>query len=189
MITVPDTYKIWLYGSKRINVESEPVWAEDYDQLPELYEYMRKCMRLFNGMGIAAPQVGVFKQYCLVERLDGTVIEMVNPEITRMYGKEIEGFEACLSLPPGGNGCLVPRQEFISVEYGTRNTRTPTYGVFGGRDSIVAQHEIDHLTGTFFIDRASRVAKQKVLEAFENYRKVKFNYAENNSRSLSPAFA
>ena len=50
MIEVPNTYKIWLYGSARINVESDPVWPEEFEQLPELYKYMLTVMKMFNGI-------------------------------------------------------------------------------------------------------------------------------------------
>jgi len=161
------------------------VTPDDYDQLPALFKYMWTCMKVFNGVGIAAPQVGVFKQYCLIERMDGTVMELVNPDITRMYGREIEDFEACLSLPPGGNGCLVPRQEYIKVQYATRHSRYSQSVTLSGRDARVAQHEIDHMTGTFFIDRASKVGRRNVLDAFENYKKARNQRAEDHSRPLS----
>lgn len=183
MFEIPDKPKIVLYGPRVAHVESDPVWPEEYYLLPKLRSYMLGVMRIFNGVGLAAPQVGIFKQYAVFELVGGKAVDIVNPEITRMYGKEIVGFEACLSIPPGGNGCLVARQESIRVNY--RTTDDPYHeksGDFYGRDAVVAQHEIDHMTGTFFIDRTSIAERRRVLEEYHKYRKEKFPHAEVNPR-------
>lgn len=154
-----------IYGPDLINVESEPVMESDLDWLPKLKEYMVSTMRRCNGVGLAAPQLGVFKRYVVIELKNGAVIDLINPDITKMYGREIDGLEGCLSLPPGGNECPVPRMECVDVEaegtaYGRKRWE------FRRDDARVVQHELDHLTGTFFIDRVSDKRRRQVLERF-----------------------
>jgi peptide deformylase len=171
MIVVPTSGKINLYGPAMVNVVSSRVEGDDYKQLPALRDYMLKIMRRYGGIGIAAPQVGVFKQFIVFEQLNGMVMDMVNPEITRMYGKEISGVEGCLSIPPSGNGCRVPRQQYVSVEY--ESAVLPGFAqeiVLSEQDAVVVQHEIDHLTGTFFVDRVGSSTKRKALEEFSKWK-------------------
>lgn len=182
---VSDRLRLWFYGPEMINVESEPVWREDYDDLPFLCNQMIQILEQNRAVGIAAPQVGVFKQVIIVQLEDESRLNLVNPEITRMYGKEIEGFEACLSLPPGGNECLVPRLEYIDIEAASveyPDVKRPYK--FQRTSARVVQHELDHLTGTFFIDRVSEKRKRPVIEKFEIWKRSRGD--KNATRSRTP---
>lgn len=171
MIVVPNDGNIWLYGPALDDVESELVFEEDYDQLPELRKYMLEMMRKTKAIGLAAPQVGVFKRFILVEMADGGVMDMINPDIVSMTGKEIMGVEGCLSVPPAGNDCAVPRMQRIIVECSTSHSPKQIGNVvLGNRDAVITQHEIDHLTGTFFFDRVSTAVKRNVLDRFNHWK-------------------
>jgi peptide deformylase len=188
MIVVPTDRKIMLYGPEMINVECEYIDQEDAASLPALREYMVSLLREWTAIGLSAPQVGVFKNYFIFEMQGGSIIDMVNPEITGMRGREVVGVEACLSVPPRHNDCPVARQEHVTVEYGTslephlRRKLDLSY-----RDAVVAQHEADHLTGTFFFDRVDQGKRRKVLDLFHQW-KVEHNVNEKiNSRSFATA--
>ena len=171
MFEIPDREKLLIYGERMIHIESEPVTPEEFDLLPELREYMRFIMERHNGCGLAAPQVGIFKNFVILQSHEGELLDMVNSDILQMWGHEKEGFEACLSLPPVGNGCPVARLQHIKVEYSTADhPTTKQVRQFSNMDSIVAQHELDHLTGTFFIDRASDARRKDVLKLFEKWK-------------------
>lgn len=169
-MTFEETYRVLTYGPSMIHVESEPVLPEDYADLPRLRRYMVEVMRRFEGVGLAAPQIGVFKSFIVFEDQDGTTVDMVNPYIARMYGKELEEEEGCLSLPPSGNVCLVPRMECVEVEAGTSRypERRAVYKL-RSMSARVVQHEIDHLDGTFFIDRVSEKRRRLVMEQFKEW--------------------
>lgn len=190
MIVVPNDRKILLYGPAMINVECDYISREDAAGLPALKEYMVSLMRQWSAIGLSAPQVGVFKQFFVFEMQGGSIMEMVNPEITLMRGKEVLGMEACLSLPPSHNECLVPRMEHITVEYGTsiephlRRSVDLSY-----RDAVVAQHEKDHLTGNFFFDRVPTANKRKVLDLFNNWKLENNVNGKDNSRSFATTCA
>lgn len=186
MIVIPNGGEIFLYGERLVNVESAYVDTSSYSQLPGLRGYMLEMMWKNNGIGIAAPQVGVFEQVLVFDRKDGTTFDMVNPDITRMYGKEIVGFEACLSGPPFGNGCEVPRMEIVEVDYQSIDDPETVRSItLSGQDAVVAQHEIDHLNGTFFFDRVSATARRKVLEQFAKWQKENQRNAKEHPRLLT----
>ena len=166
-------FRLLIYGPQMCNVESSPVMPEEYESLIKLREYMLAVMRRGDGVGLAAPQIGVFRQFFLMQ-YRGAVIDLVNPRITRMYGKENEGEEGCLSLPPPGNGCLVPRMESVDVEASTsKRPDVLKRFTFHSLPARIFQHELDHLTGTFFVDRVSEKKRRIVLEQFEHWKETR----------------
>lgn len=177
-------FRLLIYGPQLNNFISKPVEESEFHAIPQLFEYMVEVMRRANGCGLAAPQIGCFKNFVLVELIQGSVVGLVNPEIIRSYGKEIQGREACLSFPPEGNDCMVPRLENVDVETslaGSPDLRRKF--TFRGQVARIVQHELDHLTGTFFIDRASQGERQRALEKFKNWkemRKSKIRRSEEN---------
>lgn len=191
MIVVPTDRKILLYGPAMVNVECEYVTREDEAALPQLREYMVSLMREWSAIGLSAPQVGVFKQFFVFEQQSGAVIDMVNPDIVTMRGKEVIGMEACLSVPPSHNQCRVARMEHITVKYGTSlEPRLARHIDLSYRDAAAAQHECDHLTGNFFFDRVSNGEKHKALESFHQWkRENNIDEKKVNSRSFATACA
>ena len=170
MFEIPDHERLLIYGPRMINIQAEPVTYDEYDLLPVLREYLLFIMQRHNGVGIAAPQVGIFKNFVLMETPTGEIVDMVNPDVLQMYGHEREGFEACLSLPPVGNGCPVARLHNLKVEYATsEHPSIREVHDLSGMEAIVAQHELDHLTGTFFIDRAKEGRRKEVLKSFRQW--------------------
>lgn len=158
------------YGPEMIHHESDPVEDADLSWLPKLKEAMVAMMRKSDGVGLAAPQLGVFKNYIVVELRNGNVIDLINPEVTRLYGKEIDGLEGCLSIPPFDNECQVPRMEHIDIECFGTDYRKKSW-TFRRDDARIVQHELDHLTGTFFIDRVSEKRRLEVLQRFSIWKR------------------
>lgn len=187
MIAVPKDRRIWLYPDLD-NIESDLVATEDLIYLPELKDYMVSMMFERDAVGLSAPQVGIFKQFFVMRSTSGEVVEMINPEIVRMTGKELLGEEACLSVPPGGNRCLVPRMQKVVCEYW--RIGSPKFMLtasWENQDAVVIQQEIDHLTGTFFFDRVGNAVRQKVLEEFNRWKEVQINARTKPSSSQSVA--
>lgn len=111
-----------------------------------------------NGVGLAAPQIGISKRAIVVEIEEGDLMEMINPELVEMEGQE-EGWEGCLSVP-GVEG-TVPRATKVKVRYLTRQGEEK---ILCADDFLarVIQHEVDHLEGVLFIDRATQINKNSV---------------------------
>lgn len=121
------------------------------ERLVQLLDDMKETMYKAEGVGLAAPQVGILRRVCVVDVGDG-IIELVNPVIESQEGVQ-EGSEGCLSLP--GKSAVVRRPMKVSVRAQDRNGNTFT--VTGeGLKARAFCHEIDHLNGILYVDKAIR---------------------------------
>jgi len=167
-------FRLLTFGPEINNVLAKPVEENEWEQIPLLFDYMLQVMRKADALGLAAPQIGCFKQFVLIQRNHGIVTGLVNPEIIRLYGREIEGVEACEGLPPSGNGCMVPRLEIVDVEAALAETPyLRRKFTFRGIVARTVQHEIDHLMGTFFVDRVSEPRRKSVLQKFNSWKEMR----------------
>ena len=141
----------------------------DFDsRLHVLLDDMRETLYDANGLGLAAPQVGVLRRAVLVVDLsietedpDEHVLELINPEIIAKSGTQT-GSEGCLSVP--GLFGIVSRPEFIKVKAQDRNGMA--FEIFLKDISArAAAHEIDHLNGVIFTSVAERFLSEEELEA------------------------
>ncbi|MDK2799887.1 MAG: peptide deformylase [Clostridiales bacterium] len=116
-----------------------------------LLDDMAETMRNANGVGLAAPQVGILKRVVVIDVGEG-IIELINPEIVHIEGKQME-VEGCLSVP--GKLGEVERPAKVIVKALNRNgeeIRVEGTGLL----ARALCHEIDHLNGELFIDKAIR---------------------------------
>ena len=119
----------------------------------QLLDDMVETMRAANGVGLAAPQVGVLRRVVVVEVEEGKVIELINPKIIA-YSGEQTGVEGCLSVP--GRSGTVTRPMHVTVR--AMNRRGETFDVTGS--GLLAKafcHELDHLDGKLYIDIATEI--------------------------------
>jgi len=114
-----------------------------------LIDDMMRIMKLANGVGLAAPQVGIGQRILVMAPNGMRPVGLINPVIVKAEGEMI-GEEGCLSIP--GLYGDVKRNAYVEVEALDRKGRTYTYK-FEGLAARVAQHEIDHLDGVLFIDK------------------------------------
>jgi peptide deformylase len=143
-------------GDARLLRQAEPVTEFGTPELMELLADMRDTMAAYDGVGLAAPQIGVNlrvvifgaeanPRYPDAEAVPDTVL--INPFITPFGGDLVEDWEGCLSLP--GLRGLVPRHNAIRYrgadEHGNQIDRTVT-----GFHARVVQHECDHLDGILY---------------------------------------
>lgn len=130
------------------------------DRLANLLTDMADTMYEQNGVGLAAPQVGIIRRACVVDVGEG-LYEFINPVITYKSADLIEEDEGCLSFP--GQWGKVKRPQKIKVEYFDR---------FGKKQELEAEnlfaraicHETDHLNGTVFKDIATRMLTQEEID-------------------------
>lgn len=113
---------------------------------------MQRIMASHRGVGIAAPQVGIGKRFCIVYTPWDSTQVFVNPRITAFSDDMVEAEEGCLSIP--GLLGMVSRHVAVVVRYqdlkGQEQMKT-----LEGLSAVVAQHEIDHLDGILFTDRVA----------------------------------
>ena len=116
-----------------------------------LLDDMVETMRAADGCGLAAPQVGILRRIVVVEVEPGVVYELINPKIIAFSGEQ-DGPEGCLSLP--GQWGMVKRPMNVTVR--AMNRHGETVEITGSE--MLARcfcHELDHLDGTLYIDKAS----------------------------------
>ena len=124
-----------------------------------LLDDMIETMRDANGVGLAGPQVGIMRRIAVVEVEEGEVFELINPKIIATAGEQ-EGAEGCLSVP--GRYGLVTRPRHVTVRATNR---------FGEEYEVTAHdflarafcHEIDHLDGTLYIDKVTRMLSEEEI--------------------------
>ena len=118
---------------------------------------MAETMYAADGVGLAAPQVGVSKRVVVIDVGEG-LYELINPEIVKREGKVL-GSECCLSASDYEGE--VERSEYVDCEF-TDNTGQRMLLSASGLLAICIQHELDHLDGILFIDKAKTISpKQK----------------------------
>lgn len=140
-------------------------------ELQQLIEDMIDTLHEDSGAGLAAPQVNVSKQVILVEfgseedeEIPPKLYVTINPKITRFSQQMVTGAEGCLSIP--GLMGEVDRSEEVVVEGQDRNGEPLKMNLQGWAARII-QHEIDHINGILYTDRA-----MEVWEADEEYNPV-----------------
>jgi peptide deformylase len=147
--------KILQYGDKTLKKVSEKV--DNIDQsILSLIEDMKDTMYKEYGIGLAAPQIGVLKRVILIDIGEGDEpIILINPEIINKVGKEVS-VEGCLSYP-GFEGELI-RPKKVTVTGLNLKGETVTYTAEGLLGKAFC-HEIDHLDGIMYVDRAKTIYK------------------------------
>jgi peptide deformylase len=120
----------------------------------QLAQEMLQTMYSADGIGLAAPQVGVNKQIividCEPDNPENQPVVLINPVIKRFGRNVCDVQEGCLSVP--GVYMDVTRPEEIEVAYKDENGRPQTLKAQGLLSRVI-QHEIDHLNGVMFVDR------------------------------------
>ncbi|MCG0274673.1 MAG: peptide deformylase [Thermosediminibacteraceae bacterium] len=146
--------KIRKLGDEVLRKKSKKVTIFD-EKLKQLLEDMAETMRWANGVGLAAPQVGILKRVVVID-VGGGLIELVNPEIVAKEG-EVLDIEGCLSIPGVTGEVARPKKVKVRAQ-----NREGEFFEIEGEDLLARAlcHEIDHLDGILFIDKAERIFEE-----------------------------
>ena len=157
---------IYLYGSEVLRRENVDVDLTDKEGIAKLLEDMRDTLKLADGCGLAAPQVGVNKRLVIVDgreltesydNMEDFVRVMINPEVLEESEETCEYSEGCLSVP--GIYAEVIRPSKIKVEYYNENLEK-VVEEFEGFACRMVQHELSHLEGNLFVDNVSPIRRK-----------------------------
>ena len=148
--------KILKDGDTALRLKSRPV-SDINKRILTLLDDMTETMRHADGVGLAAPQIGVLRRVVVIECEPGNVLELINPVIVEKSGSQHE-LEGCLSVP--GKSGVTKRPMTVTVRALDRNGNefTVTGSVLKARAFC---HEIDHLDGTLFVDNALELYRDK----------------------------
>lgn len=163
---VKDNAKSLHSPSKPVEI---PVSKDDQNLILEMYQYLLLTQdekyreanpKVREGVGLAAPQVGVNKQMCVVAYQEGeTVVKhlMINPHIVVSSIRKcyLQSGEGCLSVDKDHPGYII-RDYRIEVDYIDGETLEKKHVKAMGFEAIVMQHEIDHLKGILFYDHIDK---------------------------------
>ena len=149
-------------GDPILNQRAKEV-REMTPNLRALIEDMVETMRHANGVGLAAPQVGVLKRLVVIECEEGELHVLINPEIVERDGEQT-GYEGCLSVP--GKTGIVTRPNHVKVKALDENMEPVT--VEG--EELLARalcHELDHLDGHLYTELAEELYTNEELEEMQ----------------------
>ena len=147
-------------GDETLYKKSRPV-TDFNDRLHTLLDDMRQTLEEANGVGLAAPQVGVLRRAVLVDNGE-EVLELINPEILETRGEQT-GPEGCLSVP--GKYGMVTRPDFVRVR---AQDRFGVWHEYAGTE-LTARcfcHEIEHLDGHLYTEHITRFMTEEELEDY-----------------------
>ena len=144
--------EIFKFGDDILRKKCREVTAFD-EKLWQLLDDMAETLQSQDGVGLAAPQIGILRRAVIIDVRDGNgVIELINPVIVEAIGIQV-GNEGCLSAP--GEWCEVERPQNVKVKALDRTGKEIEVEGNGLLARAIC-HELDHLDGVLFIDRVKQ---------------------------------
>lgn len=164
---------IYLYGQPVLRKVAKDI-TKDYPNLKEFVDNMFETMYNADGIGLAAPQVGLDIRLFVIDleplaeddpKYSGFKKVFINPRIVEESGEPVKMEEGCLSIP--GINEMVERKEKIRIQYFDENfvSHDEVYEAFFAR---CIQHEYDHIEGKLFVDHISGIRKQLIKGKLTN---------------------
>jgi peptide deformylase len=164
---------IYLYGSDVLRKENKDADLQDKEGIAKLIADMRETLKVADGCGLAAPQVGVNLRVVIVDGRELTDTYdylhdfervMINPVVIEESEETCEFSEGCLSVP--GIYAEVRRPSKIKVEYYNENLEkvVEEFDRFACR---MVQHELSHLDGNLFVDNVSPIRRKMIARKLQ----------------------
>ena len=164
-------YRIRIYGDPILRKKAKKLEVFD-ENLNDILEEMIETMYLGDGVGLAAPQVGLSLRIFVMDWGEGP-LKVVNPEILEFSEEKVVDEEGCLSLPDIFED--VERSKWVKVRFQDEKGNIHER-IFEDYPARIFQHEYDHLEGILFIDRISAARrarlKSKLLELMRKSRQT-----------------
>lgn len=169
---------VYLYGHPVLRAENAPL-SPSHPNLKELIDNMFQTMYNSEGVGLAAPQIGLNIQLVVIDadpvadqfaECRGRKMVLINPEVEVLDGAPVSRAEGCLSIP--GISENVSRTEHIRLTWLDEDFKPHSEEISGFLARIV-QHECDHLDGTVFTDHVSGIRRQLIRAKLTNIAKGK----------------
>lgn len=170
---------IYLYGADVLRAKAVPADPKDKEGIAALIQDLKDTLKVADGCGLAAPQIGVSKRVVIVdgdvvsdtyEYLKGFRRTLINPEIIEESEEKTTYSEGCLSIP--GIYCDIVRPKKMTVKYLDEDLKevTEEFDNFACR---MIQHEMSHLDGDLFTDHAAPIRRKMIAGKLQNISKGK----------------
>lgn len=178
MIKECEIFKLKLYSAGCLTTPSCKVINFDKSKYALILKNMLEILNNYNGLGLAAPQVGINEQFFIMrsptdlDPITGKplVINLFNPEIIDKHENEQSfSYEGCLSLP-GMEEVEIPRIESLTLKYLNENFEECQM-YFKGLPAYIVQHELDHLMGKLIMDYLPKLTRKMFIEKMYKRRK------------------
>ncbi|MBL8911612.1 MAG: peptide deformylase [Archangium sp.] len=177
-------HEILVWPHPVLKQKAQPVAKVD-DEIRTLIKDMFESMYAADGVGLAAPQIGVLKNVIVLDTTprqpESKPVAMVNPEILTLEGKCLYK-EGCLSVP--GEAEDVERAAVITARYLDENGDEQTITA-DGLLAIAIQHECDHLKGVMFVDHISSMKRELIRKRMKKLVAYEKQHAEPSSKKSS----
>lgn len=170
---------IYLYGSEVLRRKAEDLDLGDRDGIAALVQDLKDTLKVAEGCGLAAPQIGVSRRAVIVDGTEMTDVypylkgfkrTLINPVVVSESSEKCTYQEGCLSIP--GIYADVVRPAAITVTYYDEDLKqvTETFDKFAAR---MVQHELSHLDGNMFTDDVAPIRKKMLSKKLQNIQKGK----------------
>ncbi len=170
---------IYLYGAQVLREKATPANLKDKEGIAALVQDLKDTLKVADGCGLAAPQIGVSTRVVIV---DGDVVSdtydylkgfrrtLINPEIVEESAEKVTYSEGCLSIP--GIYCDILRPKKMTVKYYNEELKevTEEFDNFACR---MIQHEMSHLDGDLFTDHAAPIRRKMISGKLQNIERGK----------------
>tara|TARA_S200000501_G_scaffold236852_1_gene222022 strand:+ start:644 stop:1258 length:615 start_codon:yes stop_codon:yes gene_type:complete len=157
----------------------EPTSHFDFENPPECPKEIEKnlsqAMERFGGIGLSANQLGLDYRVFVMRTADSGIKAFFNPEVTKLSQETEMMKEGCLSFPD--IYLMIKRPKAIEFEYSDSEGERHTLQL-EGIGSRCVQHELDHLNGIIFLQRASRFKIERALKARPKERRKRLDYEQ-----------
>ena len=137
-------------------------FEKDGDKAQEIADKMSEAMVKFGGIGLSANQVGLNARMFVMKTEDKGIVPFFNPELTKVSQDTDMMKEGCLSFPD--IYLMIKRSKVVELRYQDVEGNEQTI-MLEGLAARCVQHEIDHLNGVLFLQRASRLKLERALKA------------------------
>ncbi len=173
-------YPVYIYGSSVLRKVAQDI-TPDYPNLKQLLSDMFDTMYQSDGVGLAAPQIGLSIRVFVVDgapfaeddpNLKDFKKAFINAHIVERFDEKVRYSEGCLSIPTIHEE--VERESKVRIRYVDENFQ-PHEDVFDGTAARIVQHEYDHLDGIMFVDRLSPIRRQLLKSKLMAISKGKFS--------------
>ena len=162
---------IMALGNQVLKLKAKEI-KNDHKNLDKLIQDMWETMYNANGVGLAAPQIGLSIRIFILDASsrDGEKkpMTMINPKIISLDENKVPYEEGCLSFPE--HFAEIDRPEKIKMEY-LDEDNSKKISTFSGFESRIIQHELDHLNGILFVDHLSRIKRDVIIRKMRKYKK------------------